>query len=449
MASGAVDDAGADALNLTVFGAQTPAVEPSLIPLLAFKRWCASATLSAPDAVPGPYGLWAFAAGLGALVLASMVVQGPARALGQLLDLPGHARLAGLAASRLRRASRLVATLLGTSILCWTVALVRAYANDSRLKDLNALLRTRTIREVAWDQAVLAALTPLRDVAALADNLLLLVAAAALAFKATADRWGQPTWARALGDPPESRASSWIWVPAWVYALYRAATFVAARDGLPLGGGALVGGLVVPPLMALADGLLLAGVLVALRGAARSPVEGDAQEPLAVDALLTMAPAAALACVATLPGRYLAHAAWLLIQDIPGLARTPVVGLVRGWGLVGVQGASLAFAGLVGAASVGGGIGSTLSTFGRMLRAHGGRLAAATALGGMLVGAASGLVYLVVLALPARGWVLEAADSYAHLATLPLGLWLTSALVELAESTPPARPVEVVPIEAA
>ena len=434
----------------TLLAAQTPAVEPTLIPLLAFKRWVAGVTLSAPEAVPGPFGLWAFAAGIGVAVLLAVVAQGPSRAIGQLLDLPGHVRLAGTAAGRLRRSSRLVAGLLGASILCWTIALIRAYGNASRLADLNALLRTRMIREVAWDQAVLAGSTPLRDVASLGDNLPLLVAAAALAFKATADRWGEPTWARALGETEPRGVAPWLWVPAWAYVLYRAATFVAARDGLPLGGGAYLGGLVVPPLMALADGLLLAGVLAALRRATRSAVEGDVDEPLAVDALLAMAPAAALACVAALPGRYLANAAWLLIQDAPRLARTPLVGLVRGWGLVGLQGAALPLAGLVGAASLGGGVGSTIKSFGRMLRAHGGRLAAATAAAGVAVGAASGPVYLVVLALPARGWVLEAADSYAHLASLPIGLWLTSALVELAEQTPPppAR-AEPMPVGAA
>ena len=36
-----------------------------------------------------------------------------------------------------------------------------------------------------------------------------------------------------------------------------------------------------------------------------------------------------------------------------------------------------------------------------------------------------------MLSLPAASWVLNAADSYAHYATLPVGLWTLSAFVEL------------------
>jgi len=43
--------------------------------------------------------------------------------------------------------------------------------------------------------------------------------------------------------------------------------------------------------------------------------------------------------------------------------------------------------------------------------------------------------------LPPAGWVLPAADSYAHYVTLPVGLWTLAALIELAErSLPVADP---------
>jgi hypothetical protein len=43
------------------------------------------------------------------------------------------------------------------------------------------------------------------------------------------------------------------------------------------------------------------------------------------------------------------------------------------------------------------------------------------------------MAYALVLSLPAQPWVLATADGYAHYATLPIGLILTAALVELGQ----------------
>ncbi len=52
-----------------------------------------------------------------------------------------------------------------------------------------------------------------------------------------------------------------------------------------------------------------------------------------------------------------------------------------------------------------------------------------------------GLAYPLLFLLPPAGWVLPAADSYAHYATLPVGLWTVAALIELAgRSLPLAIP---------
>ena len=51
------------------------------------------------------------------------------------------------------------------------------------------------------------------------------------------------------------------------------------------------------------------------------------------------------------------------------------------------------------------------------------------------------MAYLLVLSLPYSTWALAAADSYAHYGTLPVGLVLLAALVELGErSLPMATP---------
>jgi hypothetical protein len=72
-----------------------------------------------------------------------------------------------------------------------------------------------------------------------------------------------------------------------------------------------------------------------------------------------------------------------------------------------------------------------LGGYWRLLHAEGGRLVGALAWAGAAAGGASALAYFLVLSLPPQPWVLAAADSYAHYATLPVGLLLLSALVEL------------------
>ena len=67
----------------------------------------------------------------------------------------------------------------------------------------------------------------------------------------------------------------------------------------------------------------------------------------------------------------------------------------------------------------------------RLLRAEAGHLVAALALASLAAGIVAAVAYAIVLALPPQTWVLAAADSYAHYATLPIGLLTLAALVEL------------------
>src|SRR5207253_3381492 len=84
--------------------AQAAGSSSNALPILALRRWCSSLTLSSPDPAPRPFGIWALLLGLAALFFSALVVQGPRRAVEQLIDVPGHARLLGLALGRLRRA---------------------------------------------------------------------------------------------------------------------------------------------------------------------------------------------------------------------------------------------------------------------------------------------------------------------------------------------------------
>ena len=89
--------------------------------------------------------------------------------------------------------------------------------------------------------------------------------------------------------------------------------------------------------------------------------------------------------------------------------------------------------------------GSMLGGYGRMLRDEGGHLVGfLVGTGLMAAGLASG-AYLLVLALPTQTWVLAAADSYAHFATLPVGILTLAGLVELGEHSLPRAATAAAP----
>lgn len=419
--------------------AQAPSNDPEVVRQLALRRWYDSLTLSSPLAVPSRTPLVLMLSGLGVAVLVALIFQGP-RALRQFVDVPAHVRLVRKTTRLLRNAARMVAILVGATVLSWTLSQLLHYRDESRLDDLHALTATKSVTEVAMEQGLLSSLTPLRDVAGLGDCLLLLVALTGLVFKLSADRWGGTDDPYADLEDPLPGWTTACWGCAWLYTMYRFASLVVEGTGLPLGGCVFLEIAVVPLLMAMSDGLLLAWVLAELRGAG---LHDDAATRLAIRGAVGLWPAATLACLAVLPGRYAATGAWLFYQDLPLLAtavRSSLFALLLGWGLATLQVAALGTIGLVGAAAWNGGrLGRTLRGFVTLLRAEGGHLAGALALITTIAALPCGLAYLVVLSLPAQSWVLAAADSYAHYVTLPAGLLLVGVLVELgARSLPKA-----------
>jgi len=407
---------------------------PEAVPLLAMRRWSSSLTLSSPVAAPRPVGAWSFLAGLAAILLLAIFAQGPVRALGQALDVPGHFRLLAAAMRRLKSRGRLVAVVLGATVLSWTVGQAIRFNNAQGLTDLSVLSRTRTLGEVAFDQGTLAAVTPLRDVAGMGADLLMLLIGTVAVFKFAADRWSS------ADPPPPMRISpatiTMIWGGMGLYLLYRLGTLVVDSGGLPVGGCLFVEPLVVPALMLLADGVLLAWVVTELLDASR----GWKGEGLNLVDALPRVGGSMLACLAVLPARYASTAAWLAIDTLPRGAQVWLAPMVAGWGPTWMQGGALALLGTVGAVAVGdGSVGGTLRGFFALLRAHGGRLVAVAGVAGSAAGALAGAAYLLVLSLPPQPWVLAAADSYAHYATVPIGLLTVAALVELGASLRPAE----------
>jgi hypothetical protein len=427
--------------------AQPGPANPNAIALLALRRWCGSLTLSSPRAVPGWHGLGALLAGLAVLWLVVLVAQGPVGALRQLLDIPGHIRLVRDGVRRIRRAGRIVAALIGFTVLSWTSAQAFVFNRDLGRADLLALTRSRGLGELAAEQGVLAALTPLRDVAGLADNLPLLLVAVIAVFRASVEpqRSGDP--GAKAGSARGRARPAWTTI-AWgvgaLYILYRIVARAAGSPELPYGNCLVIETILIPIAMAIVDGLLLAWLLVELRNAGLDVAGEGRLDPLQAVALM---PAAVLACIAALPARYIAAFVVLANDHLPtSVQTTPLGGYIRwqlgDWGLADIQAAALVVVGLVGViAWTRGGTGQAIRGYASLLAVEGGHMLAALAMAGVAAGVLSAVAYAVVLLLPAQPWVLNAADSYAHFATLPVGLWTLAALIELGQrSLPSASP---------
>jgi hypothetical protein len=422
---------------------------------LALRRWCGSLTLSSPESVPSLFGLWTWLTGLAGLLLLAMVFQGPGRALAQAFDLRGHFAVFGAAAQRLRRSGRLLAAVVGFTVLSWTGAQTLSFQHDTGRTDVLLLTRARGLGELAVEQGVFAALTPLRDVAGLASNLPLLVVGAMLVFRASAEAWGggPPSWAVAR-RPKLSGWANVAWLCASIVVLYRLIAMGTGASDLPVGGCLFVEVVVIPGVMAVSDGLLLGWLLVELRAAGFDDPTGDAFDARGAVGLL---PASVLACFAVLPARYLAVGGWLTfwyyLQGSSAQTANPLAPWARwllGPGVAESQGAALLFVGLVGpVAWCRGGVRGALHGYARLLTEQGGRLALTVAAAGLAAGAVAAPAYVALLSLPASSWILSAADGYAHYATLPVGLWTLSALVELGERSLPVAVLATVPVETA
>jgi hypothetical protein len=417
----------------------SPAQDAEALAALALRRWCSSLTLSSPELSPGSTGLLAWLAALGALLLLALLAQGPRRTLRQLIDIPDHLRLARLALQRLQRSTRLIAALLGSTVLVWSFHQSLTYDRTERLNDLLLLRKSRDATELAIEQGSLAALVPLRDLASLGDNLPLLVAAAVWIFLLSASRWDDPTRSTIAGRTVVPWWSTLSWAGASLYAVYLLGRLVAGGGGLPPGGCLIVEAAVVPLLMLLADGLLLAWVLVELRA---TTLGATGEQTVDVSGALRLLPAAMLGCLVAVPGRYAATAVWLMLPYAPRfVSTTGLASFLQGWGIVWLQAAFLPFWGVAVAGTWSrAGATSAVRGYVRLLRAEGGRLLALTLAAGLLGGALSGASYWLVLSFPASAWLLNAADSYAHYLTLPIGLLALTAGIELAaRSLPQAR----------
>ena len=95
---------------------------PSSLAVLALRRWFAGLTLSSPQAHPDFHPIFALLAALAILLALALLFQGPLGVLKQVFDLPGHVRIVQDATKRVWRAGRLIAVLIGFTVLGWTAS---------------------------------------------------------------------------------------------------------------------------------------------------------------------------------------------------------------------------------------------------------------------------------------------------------------------------------------
>jgi hypothetical protein len=427
---------------------------------LALRRFCSSLTLSSPERVPSLDALGVLLVGLSVLLVLALLMQGPLLALKQLIDIPGHVMLLRQATARVWHAGRLVSVMITFTVLSWTGSQTLGYLADQTGRgrsDLALLSRSRARHELALEQGTFAALTPLRDLVGLGDNLPLLLCAVYLVFRASsgvmprtlhsagrvADPQGAVRFSRRDGDRRSAGWSTLLWGGGGLYVLYRLVARASGSADLPLGGCLVAEALLIPLVMVLCDGFLLAWVLAELRNAS---TEAAGEERFSPGQAIELLPAAMLGCALALPARYLASLVFLASQHLPASISATALGrYVRwqlGWGLVDFQGAALVGLGLLGAAAwTRGSLRDAARGFRRLLSGEGGHLIVALTLACAAAALLGGLVYPLLFLLPPAGWVLPAADSYAHYATLPVGLWTIAALIELAgRSLPLAIP---------
>jgi hypothetical protein len=428
---------------------QPAPISPTSMALLALRRWFAGLTLSSPQALPDLlHPLFALLAGLAILLTLAVLFQGPVVALKQIFDLPGHIKIVRDATRRVWQAGRMIAIVIGFTVLGWTASQALVFMRDDGHRlDLVLLTKSRALWELAFEQGILAGLTPLRDLAALGDNLTLVLIVVVVVFRASLDLpgWGiPPEYSRKSAIAfPVSRWSTAIWGSGSLYALYRAVGWGAGNGDLPLGGCLVVEAAFVPVLMMLCDGFLLAWVLTELRNAG---LDTTGEDRLDIREAIALMPASALACVLALPARYLATFVWLSAAYFPTwVSATPLGSYVRwqlGWGLTDLQAVGLPMVGLAGVVAWSRGtIWASLVGFRRLLSAHAGHMVVVLAMASAACTVLAGSVYALVLLLPSQSWVLAAADAYAHYVTLPIGLWTLAAVVTLAERSLPSASV--------
>jgi hypothetical protein len=414
--------------------------------LLALKRWVGQGTLTSPDTASAFDSLvryWLFA--LCAIALAGIVAQGPKRFFLGLTRWSDFKALLGMGLVRLR--SRLVVPMaLAGFVLCsWTTSQLLQYDSVANLDALQLSLRGKTIAMFGLEQGVLTALTPLRDLLALADVWPLAAAGLFFGFRYTSQAQWVPRSVKTSEQIRAQTLAQIFWVVVAVWLVYRIVVGVSGEGGLPLHSGAWFEVALEPATMLLIDSVLAAWVVVELRDSLMSDSDSLGPDPVKIFSLF---PAMIFVCFLLAPGRYFAHVVWLAWNSfVDQAAQSGAVApdILSGviwalsWGIVDIQVIAMPFALLAGAAAFGGGsIGRVLRIAWRTLRGDASLYFATTIAMGTFGLMSTSLLTSLMLSHPSEPWVLMAADFYCHLASLAIGLWYLCCLIELCSRHWPA-----------
>lgn len=411
--------------------------------LLALKRWVAGATLTSPDTVPSPdfqSRFWLL--GLLLMIAISLIAQGPRRFFTGLLEWSTVRQVIHLSFRRLRSRPLVPVVLGGMWLVSWSTTQLLQYDSRSGSDNLQMSLRTKTLSAFSLEQGVLAALTPLRDLSNLADCWPLVAAGIFLAFQYNSNLQWIP---RSSMSSPMQSSSFWtqvFWIIGCLWLVYRTVIGVSGDDGLPLNTGAYIEVVLEPAIMLIIDSFLLAWVVTEIRDS--TVAQSDQMLP-DFEKVVNLAPAIFLVNFLIVPGRYFAHALWLVWNSlvdyisVAGSASSTIVNYViwgLSWGILDMQ--AIAFPCIVLAGSVAwsqGSIRQLLRVAFRMFRNHGASIFLMVVFLGLINVISAAMITTLILSHPVEPWVFLAAASYCHFTTLFTGLLTLSGLIELGEQS--------------
>ncbi|MCY2933380.1 MAG: hypothetical protein NT172_04365 [Planctomycetota bacterium] len=409
--------------------------------LLALKRWVSDATLTSPDTLPSPdFQSRFWFSGLLLLLLFSLIAQGPKRFFTGLFQWSDLRQLFQQSYSRLRSRPIVPLALGGMLLISWTTSQLLSYNSRSGSDELQMSLRSRTLPVLSLEQGLLAALTPLRDLTNLADCWPMVAMAVFLAFQHNSMLQWVP---RSTMTPIMKSANFWsqvLWIAGCIWLVYRMVIGVSSYDGLPLNTGAYIEVVLEPAIMLLIDSFLLAWVLTEIRDATYS--ENDQMKP-DFEKIASLLPGIFLVNFSIAPGRYFAHALWLVWNSVvdyiavAGSASSSIINYViwgLSWGILELQVIAFPFVILAGSLAWSqGSIQQTIRLSLRMLKKDGSLIFLMTLFCGLLNIISSAIITTLILSHPVEPWVFKCADSYCHFATLFTGLIMLSSLIEVGE----------------
>ena len=233
-----------------------------------------------------------------------------------------------------------------------------------------------------------------------------------------------------------------FWIIGCLWLVYRTVIGVSGDDGLPLNTGAYIEVVLEPAIMLIIDSFLLAWMVTEIRDS--TVAQSDQMLP-DFEKVVNLAPAIFLVNFLIVPGRFFAHALWLVWNSlvdyisVAGSASSTIVNYViwgLSWGILDLQ--AIAFPCIVLAGSVAwsqGSIRQLLRVAFRMFRNHGASIFLMVVFFGLINVISAALITTLILSHPVEPWVFMAAASYCHFATLFTGLLTLSGLIELGEQS--------------